>query len=145
VVACVASGVVVILTGAPGAADAKFSVTPLIAPLTVFDVLLIGTPSTTSDALDPVTALVKASPVVLPETVKSPGNPVVELTNANRDPFASLMTLACTPMLFVLMDSARLANVLLVESMVIVAVAPTPTCTLKLPGASTVVAANESV
>jgi hypothetical protein len=133
------------VTGVPGAADAKFSVTPLITLLTVFVVLLMGTPSTTSHAFDPVTALVNANPVVLLDTVKSPGSPVVVLTNANREPFASLMTLACTPIPFVLMASARPSKVLLVASMVTVAAAPPPTWILKLPAASTALGDWESV
>src|ERR1700732_3099855 len=94
VVALVASGVTVTVTGEVGAAEVRFRVTPLITPLTTLFVVLIGTPSTTRDAFDPVTALVKVNPVVLPETVTSPGAPVVWLTSDSRAPFASVITLA---------------------------------------------------
>src|SRR6266481_7239798 len=74
-VALLVSGETVMLMGEEGAAETRFRVTPLMALVTVLEVLLMGIPSTTSEALVPVTALVKVRPVVLPETVRSPGAP----------------------------------------------------------------------
>jgi hypothetical protein len=91
------SGPTVRVTGEAGAGAARFNVTPLRTPVTVLLVLLIGTPSTTRDAFVPVTALLKVKFVVLPETAISPGTPVVSLTSESRAPFASLITLARTP------------------------------------------------
>src|SRR5258708_40309947 len=95
------------LTGEEGAAETRFKVTPLMALVTVLEVLLIGIPSTTSDALAPVTALVKVRPGVLPETVRSPGAPEVLLTKARRETLASLATRAGTPAEKLLKEEAR--------------------------------------
>src|SRR5271157_1316621 len=85
VVAWEVSGLTLTATLVFGEADPRFSVTPLITLLTVLLALLIGMPSTTREALVPVTALVKLSPVpVLLETVRSPGAPELLLTNASR-------------------------------------------------------------
>src|SRR5947207_14341163 len=116
-VALEVSGVTMTLTAEPGAGEMRFSVTPLIALVTVFEVLLMGMPSTTSEALAPVTALVKVRPVVLPETARSPGAPVVSLTRARREPLASLMTLARMPAERLLIEDESLSRELLVESM----------------------------
>src|SRR5258707_14732865 len=100
------------LTGEEGAAETRFRVTPLMALVTVLEVLLIGIPSTTSDALVPVTALVKVRPVVLPETVRSPGAPEVLLTKARREPLASLATLAVNAAERLLTEETRPSRVL---------------------------------
>src|SRR5260221_2986877 len=112
-VALLVSGETVMLTEEEGAAETRFKVTPLMALVTVLEVLLIGIPSTTSDALAPVTALVKVRPVVLPETVRSPGAPEVLLTRARREPLASLTTLAATPPARLVMGEARASRGLL--------------------------------
>src|SRR6266436_5370227 len=91
------SGAMVRVTGEPGAWLVRLRVTPLITLETV---------------------LAMSVRWKLPVTVKLPGTPEVLLTRARRAPLASLMTLAVTPMLGVLlMEAARPARVLLVEVM----------------------------
>src|SRR5260221_524626 len=126
-VALLVSGETVMLTGEEGAAETRLRVTPLMALVTVLEVLLIGIPSTTSEALVPVTALVKVRPVVLPETVRSPGAPEVLLTRAKREPLASVTTLAVTPAERLLMEEARPSRVSLAELMVTPTGVPLPT------------------
>src|SRR6266478_6040298 len=108
------SGAMVRVVAEPGAWLVRLRVTPLITPETVLVEVLMGTPSTVSEELSPAMAVRWKLPV----TVKLPGTPEVLLTRARRAPLASLMTLAVTPMLGVLlMEAARLARVLLVEVM----------------------------
>src|SRR5271165_3230442 len=135
VVALEVSGETVTLTGEADE-EARLRVTPLMALVTVLEVLLMGMPSTVSEALAPVTALVKLRPVVLFETVRSPGAPVVLLTRARREPLASLTTLAVTPEPRLLMEVARPSRVLLVESMATLTGVPLATLKGKEPVAS---------
>src|SRR5207248_8716512 len=65
------SGVTVTLTADEGDGETRFRVKPLMALVTMLEVLLMGMPSTASEALEPVTALVKLRPEVLPEDRKS--------------------------------------------------------------------------
>src|SRR5216683_7219061 len=126
-VACVGSGATLSVTGVAGDGETRFRVTPLITLETVLLVLLMGMPSTTKDAFKPVTALLNVRPEVLAETLMSPGAPVVSLTRARRAPLASLMTLARTPMDWLLMAAARPSSVFSEELMVTVAAAVVPT------------------
>ena len=119
------SGATLSVTGVFGDGELKFSVTPLITPVTVFEVLLIGTPSTTSEALSPVTALLKLRLVVFAETLRSPAAPVVWLTSASRAPFASLITLALTPSPWLLIAAASPLIVASVEFTVVAGLVPT--------------------
>src|ERR1700730_19225195 len=114
------SGATVSVTGVPPVGPAKLRVTPLITLLTVLVVLLMGTLSTVSTAFNPATAWLKLIGVVsvrcrLPVTARLPGAPEAALTKANRAPFASLMTLARTAVVCVLMAAAIFASVLFVE------------------------------
>ena len=81
-----------------GIVPVRFNVSPAIAPETVLVALLIGIPSTVSDAFVaglPARVMLKVGSELL--TVKSAADPVVELTSARRSPLASVTTLAFTP------------------------------------------------
>lgn len=65
--------------------------------------------------------------VTLEVTVRSPEVPEVPETSERREPLASVMTLALTPMAAELMAVARVARVLLDELMVTVCAVPEPT------------------
>lgn len=121
------------LTFVPGAAPTKFSVTPGITLETVLLAELIGTPSTVSEAFDPVTAELKFKLVVLFAIVMLPDDPVVLLTIARRAPLASLMTLAVTPRFWPLIAAAKPLRVLFVLLTVTVAAGLLPTVIWKLP------------
>ena len=81
-----------------GIVPVRFNVSPVIAPETVLVALLIGIPSTVSDAFvagPPARVMLKVGSEL--PTVKSAADPVVELTSARRSPLASVTTLAFTP------------------------------------------------
>src|ERR1700743_3776022 len=108
-----------------------FRVTPGIAPETVFEALLIETPSTVSDALVPVTGCVNpkaASPV----TVELEALPEELATRDRREPLASVITFAVTPRLSALIWLAAWARVC-VPSVVMVCAVPLPLVMVKLP------------
>src|ERR1700693_789323 len=118
---CVVSAARERVTVVVGAGEARFNVTPGIVPVTVLVVLEIGIPSTVSDALAPVTGFVKLTTPAEGVIVRSPGAPLVLLTIDNRAPVASVMTLAVTPILGVLLIVwARPSKVLFVLLIVIV-------------------------
>ena len=109
------SGETLTETSDPAEAPTRFRVTPARAPLTVFDALVMGTPSTVREASLPVLARVKATLVSF-ETVKSLAAPEVEETSERRAPVESVTTLAVTPRPWLLMEAASSSRVLLVES-----------------------------
>src|SRR6516165_10882096 len=90
------SAPIVNVTCAPFVAFARFSVTPEIAPLTLFVELCMGTPSTVADAFCPAFA-VKDRLEGAFEIEIVPALPDVLLTRARREPVASVITLAVTP------------------------------------------------
>src|SRR5437763_1705629 len=96
-VAAFASGPTTSCTVVAGDAPDRFRVTPVIAPVTVFEVLLMGTPSIVNEALVPPTGALKTNDVSLLLIANAPGVPVLWLNKARRAPPASLTTLAETP------------------------------------------------
>jgi len=108
----------------PGLALSRFSVTPEIAPVTVFDALVMAIPFTVSDALVPVAPAVK--PKLPPEelTVKLPVLPLVLLTMASREPVASFTMLADTPRLALLIEFSRSVSVFTPLPVVMVVAVP---------------------
>src|SRR3990172_1278602 len=118
-----ASGPTVIVAGVLPVGALRFSVTPLITLLTLLLLLVMGTLSTVSSASSPATACVKAmAPQLgrnrLPLTDRLPGTPDTALTTTSRAPLASLITLARTALLRLLMAAAACASVLFEESIV---------------------------
>ncbi len=65
--------------------------------------------------------------VTLEVTVRLPPAPEVPETSESREPLASVMMLALTPIPAELMAAASVLSVLLVEPMVIVCAVPVPT------------------
>src|SRR5271157_4064304 len=129
-------------TSLPGAWLLRFRVTPLMTPVTVLLVLLMGTPSTVSDALTPVAARVNmlADEVLgVGWMVKSLALPEALATRATRAPLASDTTLAVTPRLRPLMYCTRSLGVftpLPTAMVVVVCELPEPMVKSKLPGAN---------
>src|ERR1700733_8146428 len=93
------------VTGTPGSAAESDKLTPLIAPVTVLLALVMGTPSTVSEALAPAADWVK------PKLGSLIVNGVVpsELTMDRFVPLASLPAVAVTPRFMALILDARLA------------------------------------
>lgn len=85
----------------------RFNVTPGIAPVTVLLALLMGIPSTVSEAFAAVLARVMSKVESESLTVKSAAEPVVELMSASREPLESVTMLAFTPMPEALIALAR--------------------------------------
>jgi hypothetical protein len=71
--------------------------------------------------------------VTLELTVKSPDDPDVDETSESRDPFASVSTLAVTPIPALLIAVASVESVLLEEPIVTVCAVPDPTWMLIVP------------
>jgi hypothetical protein len=92
-------------TDSAGAALSNCIVTPGIAVVTVFEELVVGTPSTLSPASCPFCTSPKAIPVLLlvvsasavPSIVTLPPAPLVSLISASCDPDEPATTVAVTP------------------------------------------------
>ncbi len=132
------SGAIVRLTCVPGLALSKFNVTSGIAPVTVFDALLIVIPFTVSDALAPV------APAVNPKvpddaTEKAPALPDVLLTSASLDPLESVTMLAVTPAPAALIAAAKSERVFTPLPVVMVVAVPPLGVMVMVPAPKSVV------
>ena len=119
--------------------------------LTVFDALEIETPSTVKLAFAPPCDVLNFSAVDVDVSVKadvivrSPRLPDVPLTRLNREPFASVITFAVTPIPAWLIAAASPVSVLLFEPTLIVCAVPLPTCNVIDPDKVSLAFAIESI
>jgi hypothetical protein len=117
---------------------ARLSVTPGIAPVTVFEALEMLMPFTESEALRPWAPAVNPKLPAVEETLKPPALPLVLLTRANREPDASVTILAVTPAPELLIAFSRSVSVLTPLPVVMVVAVP-------LAGVMVMVSAGRSV
>jgi hypothetical protein len=109
-----------------------------MTPVIVFDALETLIPSTVSDALAPVAASVNPKSAGSVELiVKFAADPELLATRASLEPVASVITLAVTPSLSLLISLATSERVS-VPSVVMVVGVPLPVVMVKLPAGSAV-------